>query len=144
MIGFSFSWYYIINLSLEFFTYDIVTSSKHRHSNNLTFPALTICSYYQLTKEIDNYIIECKFNDEPCELNRIESIKVSGDKQLWCFRFNGVRTDDSRSPLKSSRAGYKGGLDLSLYMPWTFFYYFSDNSVMPVESNINGVLKYVL
>ena len=132
--------YYIVTSLTDYLDFQVFTNLKVNNQNDLTYPAISICSYNYSPLET---VSECKFAQQnQCIL---KSFIIYGTNTLmYCLKINGGGNGNGNKDLYiSNRAGYEGGLTLDMILPLddTFFFYISDNNIQPMELDFNSVLS---
>ena len=132
--------------------YNVVTQVKFKESEDLLFPALTLCLYEavfsnDLTKQhlrnlsFSDAIRECYFESplKNCSTNDFEHLQMKNSRRgltYNCYKFNGGKNATGhKTPLfKSTKFGKYSGLTIvaNLTKHGTFIYNIGDNFVRPI------------
>lgn len=117
----------INNLVRDYYSYDVITNIKRVTSTNETFPAVTICSHTNVTKEyyfsnytkdelyleytsdysIQNFIYfgytvyGSSFRGQPLNMNQFDFFRIPREFGN-CVRFNGIANKDLETVSKTS------------------------------------------
>lgn len=101
---------------IDYTAYDVISQTKTHHFKNDTFPAITLCSYFEIT------ITQCIFNSKSCQ-SEFETFKDLRDGTTeQCYRFN-------------SNGTYNG---TGLHMKINFFQYPSKTYIYITDKYVNN------
>ncbi len=140
---------FVYNSVADFLEYDVVTKVRIIHSDNLTFPAITICHFDEFfNRSINEVIKNCHFANSRCDASDFEIVDMILINQGFvkkCFKFNGGKNylGDPIELKVSYEKGYSAGLILDLLLPEQsqLNYYINENRILPLVDEFKGVVK---
>lgn len=103
--------YLLVQMVISYFNYDKIVKIKYLSDYNMDFPAIVICDFLPLNRSLDQLLLNCSFNNEPCNMSYfgIETSIIYG----VCNSFNMFK--QKLPVLKPTKAGISFGLSLDLF-----------------------------
>ncbi len=84
--------YYMASSLALYFSYDVFSSIKFKHHQEMNFPAFVVCSWAS-SYPLDKHIIYCSFEGQSCDLyGGFQKMRIIGEGdslEHYCVRFSG-------------------------------------------------------
>lgn len=111
VMAISYCSFLVVQMVMSYLTYDVLVKIKYIADYNMDFPAVVICDFLPLNRSLDQLLLSCTFNGEPCDMSYFgkETSNIYG----VCNTFNTHMND--KEVLKPIKAGNGYGISFELF-----------------------------
>jgi len=76
LLALSYSSYLLVQLIISYFNYDVLISINYSADYGIDFPAIAICDLLPINRSLDNLVLSCFFNSEPCDRTYFGKVRI--------------------------------------------------------------------
>lgn len=69
--------YLIVTLIVGYFNYDVLISISYVSDYNVDFPAIALCDFVPTNRTINDMLISCQFNSNPCNMSYFGTVRTT-------------------------------------------------------------------